>query len=315
VLRVTIDLDQRVKIVREERKQEEMTRILSFCGVSALLALLCTAFAWAQCPEYPNDNGICDTLYVEVCPPDTLFSGFVRVPVYVTHDVLDPYEDSLAMLQIPFCYTHSNPSKYCSLSYHWNNLTTYPHPDSLLERSIFRHIIEEGDTVIHNWMMDQSQKMLGLAWAARFLELDETSHLRFYTRRTNYQEQHFGPGSRILPLTMTFRMQDTMTICLDTCFWPPENRLEFVTKWATRYIPRHSLPYCFSLTYPELGDVNADGAVNAGDIVFLLDYLFRDGPAPHPLEVGDVNCDEVITAGDVVFLIEYLFRGGPEPSC
>ncbi len=61
------------------------------------------------------------------------------------------------------------------------------------------------------------------------------------------------------------------------------------------------------------GDVNHSGAVEAGDIVYLISYLFRGGPPPCPLLQGDVNCSGAVDAGDVVYLISYLFRGGPPP--
>ena len=61
------------------------------------------------------------------------------------------------------------------------------------------------------------------------------------------------------------------------------------------------------------GDVNHSGAVEAGDVVFLISYLFRNGPAPCPLLQGDVNCNGSVDAGDVVYLISYLFRSGTDP--
>ncbi|NIN01455.1 MAG: M6 family metalloprotease domain-containing protein [candidate division Zixibacteria bacterium] len=65
------------------------------------------------------------------------------------------------------------------------------------------------------------------------------------------------------------------------------------------------------------GDADGNQTVNAGDIVYLINYLFRDGPAPDPLEAGDANGNCVLEAGDIVYLISYLFRGGPppEPGC
>jgi len=63
------------------------------------------------------------------------------------------------------------------------------------------------------------------------------------------------------------------------------------------------------------GDVNGDGIVNSADVVFLIDYLFKGGPAPDPLSEGDVNCDDIVNSADVVFLINYLFKGGPPPRC
>lgn len=63
------------------------------------------------------------------------------------------------------------------------------------------------------------------------------------------------------------------------------------------------------------GDANGDGRINIGDAVFLVDYLFKGGPAPDPLEAGETNCDGALNIGDIVFIIAYLFRGGPPPIC
>ena len=64
------------------------------------------------------------------------------------------------------------------------------------------------------------------------------------------------------------------------------------------------------------GDVTGDGVIDIGDVVYLINYLYKNGPAPDPLEVGDVNaCDAVVDLGDVVYLINYLFRNGPPPYC
>jgi Tol biopolymer transport system component len=62
------------------------------------------------------------------------------------------------------------------------------------------------------------------------------------------------------------------------------------------------------------GDANADSLVNAGDVVYLIAYLFRDGPPPVFWECGDPNTDCLVNAADVVYLISYLFRQGPEPE-
>jgi hypothetical protein len=62
------------------------------------------------------------------------------------------------------------------------------------------------------------------------------------------------------------------------------------------------------------GDVNDDGILDVGDVVYLINYLYRNGPEPMPFSViGDVTCDLIVDAGDVVYLINYLFRNGPEP--
>jgi hypothetical protein len=63
------------------------------------------------------------------------------------------------------------------------------------------------------------------------------------------------------------------------------------------------------------GDANASGTVEPGDVVYLINYLFQNGPSPNPYASGDCNCDGEVGPGDVVYLINYLFRGGPAPSC
>jgi len=62
------------------------------------------------------------------------------------------------------------------------------------------------------------------------------------------------------------------------------------------------------------GDANRDTNVTVTDVVYLINYLFKNGPPPIPiLEVGDVNCDSYVTVSDVIYLINYLFKGGPLP--
>jgi hypothetical protein len=63
------------------------------------------------------------------------------------------------------------------------------------------------------------------------------------------------------------------------------------------------------------GDANSDGNVDLGDLVFLLNYLYKAGPPPVPLARGDANCDVDVNLGDLVYLINYLYKAGPAPQC
>ena len=64
------------------------------------------------------------------------------------------------------------------------------------------------------------------------------------------------------------------------------------------------------------GDVNGDFVVNVGDIVYLVCYLYKGGPAPPcPIARGDVNNDGVINVGDVVYLVSFLYKADREPDC
>jgi hypothetical protein len=69
------------------------------------------------------------------------------------------------------------------------------------------------------------------------------------------------------------------------------------------------------------GDANRDGKKTVSDVVFLINYLFKGGQAPDPVNLGDVNfCQQnppvepgQPTVADVIYMVNYLFRGGPAP--
>ena len=61
------------------------------------------------------------------------------------------------------------------------------------------------------------------------------------------------------------------------------------------------------------GDVNMDDIVDTGDVIFLIDYLFRFGLPPAIMDAADVNGSCATDIADVVYLINYLFRDGPAP--
>jgi len=61
------------------------------------------------------------------------------------------------------------------------------------------------------------------------------------------------------------------------------------------------------------GDANGDGVIDLGDILYLISYLYKGGPAPNPLWTGDANSDGVVDLGDILYLVSYLYKGGPAP--
>jgi hypothetical protein len=111
-----------------------------------------------------------------------------------------------------------------------------------VDRSIFRHIIDDGDTTF-NWMMSLSENFPGNEWNTRILDV-WGSHFWMALFPTGLEDQRFGEGSRVLLVTMTFNLQDSTTICIDSCFWPPADRLVFCRSDAVTYVPRHNLPLC-----------------------------------------------------------------------
>ncbi len=63
------------------------------------------------------------------------------------------------------------------------------------------------------------------------------------------------------------------------------------------------------------GDLDDDKLINILDIVYLINYKYKSGPAPDPLESADVNNDILVNILDIVYLINYKYKDGPDPEC
>jgi len=65
--------------------------------------------------------------------------------------------------------------------------------------------------------------------------------------------------------------------------------------------------------FHSIGDANIDNGINVGDAVYLINYVFKSGPAPVAWKAGDANCDGLVNVGDAVRLINHVFKGAPSP--
>jgi hypothetical protein len=63
-----------------------------------------------------------------------------------------------------------------------------------------------------------------------------------------------------------------------------------------------------------IGDANGDGIASIVDAVYIVNYLFKNGPEPSPMATGDANGDCRVSISDVVYLVNYLFNSGPAPK-
>ncbi len=61
------------------------------------------------------------------------------------------------------------------------------------------------------------------------------------------------------------------------------------------------------------GDANIDGTIDITDAIYIINYIFKGGPAPDQLAFADCNADCQVDITDAVFLIQYIFQGGPWP--
>jgi hypothetical protein len=403
-------------------------RLLVFMAFCVLL--FCNS-AWEYCPQDTLDRGQCDTIYIEPWSSDVADSVwsrpgpyFVKVPIYITDDIYTSY-DSIRAFVIPLCYTHDNPAKYCSVSSYWNKaFGTLAYTSN---RGIFRDLPNNSEPSVYNWMKQLWDIGEGQEWDFVTLDLDGSSQFWLALIATGPEDEAFSAGSRLLLATMTMKLEDTMRICIDTCFWPPNSHLSFVvndtngagvtkiprsstgtssfrvcfglvgaplltvtspnggeewcaqsthditwdcyekdkvgieystdrgTTWMTkidystnggsawmtivssvpcsngRYtwtVPNTIGSTClisvcdvpqtncdlsdgyFSIIQCHPGDVTGDGVADIGDVIYLINYLYKGGSPPDPLANGDVNADCLVDVGDVVYFINYLFKNG-----
>ena len=74
-------------------------------------------------------------------------------------------------------------------------------------------------------------------------------------------------------------------------------------------------PFAVAFTTYICGDADDNEVINILDIVYLINYKYKGGPPPEPMDVVDVNNDELINILDIVYLINYKYKDGPDPVC
>lgn len=66
----------------------------------------------------------------------------------------------------------------------------------------------------------------------------------------------------------------------------------------------------------DCADIDGNGTVaDVADLVYMVDYMFNDGPVPDVLAACDVDGSGELNIQDLVFLSAYMFNSGPEPHC
>ncbi len=121
--------------------------------------------------------------------------------------------------------------------------------------------------------------------------------MREITCQTGYGSQnslnaHFGLGDATIIDTLLVE-------------WPSGIRDTLLDITANQYMTVTESVTC--------GDTNSDIQVNIGDPVFLINFIFKGGPAPKWIEAADPNCDGNVNIGDAVHLINFIFNQGTAP--
>lgn len=114
------------------------------------------------------------------------------------------------------------------------------------------------------------------------------------------------------------------TINLDTTFVPPAGLWELVidTSIAPGYQTTGIDPEYVDCGVADIrlealcGDVDVTRQVDLSDIVYLIKYIFSDGPPPQPYPLnGDVDCNGHVSLSDAVYLVNYIFLDGAPRPC
>ena len=325
--------------------------------VPLVLILVFSGVSWAQCPEEPDDLGFCDTLHVvpwtetDTCyvvnypVPDTIcinepgegFPCFLFVHLLVTHDSNTFWwedqsmwiQDSIAAFVIPLLFWHQSTGGDDSVIFpfqaqSWNNPDINPYYP-WMDRSMFRHFVDSysGDTVYYNRMLQMVEAGKD-AWNV-FADVDSVASdgdsgyvfLGMPIMAPNCQR--WWEGDRVLLATLTFKVSDTMHVCMDTCFWPPANNLTFTRHDSKVYFPRHNLPLCIWVGPPRIVVTSPNGGEawmvgETYDITWISENLDDSVMIEYSTD-GGVEWDTIIgnTANDGVH--PWIIPDTPSDSC
>ncbi len=132
-----------------------------------------------------------------------------------------------------------------------------------------------------------------------------------------------GESSKVADIYLAVRDQQALpgrfTVHLDSILFPPAGAFKHTPadpNIGSGYTPHYSQNPC-SVSVVKLSEIcgNADGigGIDIDDIVYLIAFIYLNGPPPEPFQAGDINCDDKIDLLDIVGLVNYEFRGGPVP--
>ena len=75
----------------------------------------------------------------------------------------------------------------------------------------------------------------------------------------------------------------------------------------TPYIDRIAVEFPAPREVFKRGNANAEGEVDIGDAVFILQYFFASGAPPSCFDAADTNDDGTVDLADAISLLSYLF--------
>jgi hypothetical protein len=109
----------------------------------------------------------------------------------------------------------------------------------------------------------------GNAWSSMMVDMSSDSQQiggvwfppHVFMTLIDIDKQKWWEGKRTLFATLTFRIQDSMTICIDSISNPSGDHCGFVRYDAPFYFPRDNMPRCIK--------VCGDGSVDCSDVKWI----------------------------------------------
>jgi hypothetical protein len=130
---------------------------------------------------------------------------------------------------------------------------------------------------------------------------------------TNYQVEVDNDPGFGSPLVSTVLPDTTMDVSGlpmgQTYYWrvTAENECGFGN-------PSASQSFEAGCVVTQTGDVDVSGTITSADIIVLVNYVFKGGATPQPIEeAGDCDCSSAVTSADVIRLVNFVFKGGIPP--
>lgn len=123
---------------------------------------------------------------------------------------------------------------------------------------------------------------------------------------------HWPDSAELWRLTVV--PQSTGRFRIDSILFPPQNTWSALDETA-QPLPFEIVNYGRDYTVVWLnGDVTSDGSINAGDILYIVNWIFKSGPQPPFCSgLGDVDCSGTCTSADIIQVINFAFKSGPAP--
>jgi hypothetical protein len=265
--------------VKDAKSQMKSNVLLASLLVLSLIGLF-PSVGYAECGE--GDTGICDTVRIG-CPfiIGTVIPGdSIMVPIYVWNDL------PLGGLTLGFKFDSAELEVVKK---------RYDLMGSIIPENV-RTYIKETTTL-------PGQYIFG------WFDFDGDSPIPAN-----------ATGKAKLLVTLNFKIKSTATprtIVIDSAFFPTDG---YFVLWSLegggssvhpQYV--HCPDGDIILGDIPCGDADGSGSINISDIVYMINYIFKNGPPPQDTGGGDIDCDLRVTIADIVYLINYVFKGGLTP--